>query len=393
MRSVHAPASPALTLEINRHDGPLAALEGVWTRLDDPAHPGAAFRSFPWISSWWSEASTSRDAEVLVAHRGDKVVGLLPLYAERTPLGGRRLRFMGDGIVGSDWLGAIACPDDRRAVSQAFADALLRTRADELQLDDLGDDDPLVIALTERAPHPSRVVVEPRYICPSIRASGSFEQFLSGLPDGIGAQFHRRRKWLEKRPGHRVETLTSPADVERGLGVLFDLHRQRWALEGGSDAIDGPKVERFHVAAARALAELGWARMYLLHVEGAPRAALYGWQHGDRLVFYQAGHEPAWRPRSVGTVLLGLVIKSAFDQGLAEFDFLRGDEPYKLKWATGFRKTVRVRVRGPGLRPLLDHEARKAMQGAKATARALLSPKAVARLRAWRKQLTREERE
>ena len=42
-----------------------------------------------------------------------------------------------------------------------------------------------------------------------------------------------------------------------------------------------------------------------------------------------------------------------------EFDFLRGSEPYKFRWATGERRTVRVRAVGAGLRPWLKASARE----------------------------------
>src|SRR4051812_35470654 len=355
MRSVQVQANPASPIQIARHAGPLAALQADWAQLIDANHPGAVFRSYPWISSWWNEFSSAGEAHVLVARRGADVVGILPLYAERTTLGGRRLRLMGDGIVGSDWLGPVTRDP---AVARAFADALMAEGVDELQLDDLSDDDALIDALRQRTLPPAACEIEPRYRCPFIRTEGAFEDYLRTLPDGTGQQYHRRRKWLEKREGYRFEELRTPDDVVRGMEILWNLHRERWALEGGSDAIDGPQTERFHLAAARALAEAGIARVWLLHVEGAPRAALYGWRIGNRLAYYQAGHEVAWRPRSVGTVLLGQIIKGCFDEGLTEFDFLRGEEPYKLKWATGFRHTVRANVRSAGLRPWLTHEAR-----------------------------------
>ncbi|HUS65689.1 MAG TPA: GNAT family N-acetyltransferase [Kofleriaceae bacterium] len=371
------------------HDGPLAALQADWARLVDAAHPAGAFRTSAWIASWWNHGSTSREPYVLVARdaaQGGQVVGILPLYTEATSFGGRRARLMGDGIVGSDYLGVIARPEDAERVSDAAADALLSARLDELQLDDLIADDPLTRALRDRAPHDA-LLVEPRYRCPFVRVAGRFEDYLAELPDGIGAQWHRRRKWLEKRPGYRLEVLSTPAEIDRGMAILVDLHRQRWALEGGSDAIDGPKVESFHQAAAHALAELGWARLFVLSADGAPRAALYGWRHGDRFAFYQAGHEPAWRPRSVGTVLLGFVIQHCFDEKLNEFDFLRGEEPYKLRWATGWRQTERLRVRGAGLRPWLIDRGRTWVTQLRGAAKRALPEPAVAFIRSQRRAL------
>jgi CelD/BcsL family acetyltransferase involved in cellulose biosynthesis len=372
-------------LRVTRHQGPLEALAPGWARLVDESHPGATFRTFAWIGSWWQNRAPRAEPHVLVARANGELRGILPLYAEPAALGGRRLRLMGDGIVGSDYQGALARPEHAAAVARAFAAHLRQIAADELVLDDLHDGDPLVAACADSLA--GRAVRVERYLCPHVRLDGDFDEYLRCLPGGVGPQWHRRRKWLERFADYRIEELRAPDDVERGLAVLFDLHRQRWALEGGSDAIDGTRVETFHRAAGRALAEAGWARVYLMHADGAPRAALYGFRHGDRFAFYQAGHEPAWRPRSVGTVLLGHVIKQCFAERLTEFDFLRGSEPYKLKWANGARHTVSVRARGTGLRARLSSETRALAAQLRSTAKRLLPESAVEWVRALRRRL------
>lgn len=359
MRSAPSPSELAAPIEVAVWRGDLASLAAAWQPLVDPTHPGAAFRSWAWSSAWWNQFSLGREAHVLVAREAGEVVGLLPLYAEPSPLGGRRLALFGDGIVGSDYLGALARPADAARVAAAFAEYCATAQYDQICLDGLLDDDPLLRALAVALP-PERAVVEPRYLCPHVSLDGDFETYLAELPDGTGPQWHRRRRWLEKRPGFALDELRAPDEIARGLDALFDLHHKRWARDGGSDAIDGPEVEAFHRRAAHALAELGWARLYLLTVEDAPRAALYGFRHGDRFAFYQAGYDPDWSQRSVGTVLLGHCVRRAFDEGAREFDFLRGSEPYKLKWANGERHTVRLRAHDGSLRARLHHAGRNA---------------------------------
>src|ERR1700751_2004590 len=99
-------------LEVSIHSEPLLPLASEWSALVDERHPGAPFRTFAWVSSWWNAFSTGREPMVLLARRGKAPAGVLPLYVERTTLGGQRLRLMGDGIVGSDYLGAIARPEE-----------------------------------------------------------------------------------------------------------------------------------------------------------------------------------------------------------------------------------------------------------------------------------------
>lgn len=383
MRNLAAAAAGS-ALEIVRHDPPLAELAAVWKQLSDERHPGAPFRSHPWMSAWWSSFSAQTEPLVLLARSGADVVGILPLYVEPAPLGGRRVRAMGDQHVGSDYLGVICRPADAERVARSFAAHLSSLRDDDLQLDDLLDDDPLARALAaERRP----VTRQLRYPCPFVGIDGDFDRYLAARPGGLAQQMKRRRRWLEKRPGYRFEILSQPRDLERGMEVLFELHRRRWALDGGSDGINGPAVEAFHRTAVAGLAALGWARLFMLHVEGEPRAVLYGFRHGDRFSFYQAGHDPAWRVRSVGSVLLHLTLQWCFSEGLVEFDFLHGDEPYKLGWATGARHTVRVRARASGARPWLRDRGRAAEASLRQLAKRILSPPSVQWLRGKRMAL------
>jgi hypothetical protein len=59
-------------------------------------------------------------------------------------------------------------------------------------------------------------------------------------------------------------------------------------------------------------------------------------------------------------VLLGEIVRGCFSDGISEFDFLRGTEPYKLKWANGWRETVRLRARDASWRALLHDTGRSA---------------------------------
>jgi len=388
MRSAQSLPELAPAIEVAAHRGDLEALAPAWDALVDPAHPGAAFRSWAWISAWWKSFSTGREPFVLVAREAGVPVGILPLCSERSPLGGRRLLFMGEGIVGSDYLGIACRRGDEERLARAFADALARESFDELSLDGILRGDPLLPALEGVLPA-SRAEVELRYKCPHITLAGDFDRYLATLPDGTGAQWKRRLRWLEKRPGFEIERLTDAGAIVCGLDALFELHHKRWSVEGGSDAIDGPAVEAFHRTAARALAERGQARLYLMQVEGAPRAALYGFVHGDRFAFYQAGYDPEWRQRSVGTVLLGHIVRECFGEARSEFDFLRGTEPYKLKWANGWRETVRLRARDASLRALIHDAGRTAYWRLREAGKRALPDSALDWARRARKKVTR----
>jgi CelD/BcsL family acetyltransferase involved in cellulose biosynthesis len=332
-----------LAVEAVRDPSRLGELGAAWDRLIDDRTPGAVFRSSAWLEPWWRIFGAGRELRLLVAWAGGRLAAALPCYRELTPIG-PRLRLMGDGVVGSDYLGVSAAPADMEAACAAFARHLVE-RERGARLDGVFAGDALVHALErETARLGARLDRRAAPPCPYVTLDGEFSRWLATRPHGAGAQYLRRRRWLAARPGFRHEVVHEPGAIAGALETLFALHRARWAEAGGSGGIVSARVEAFHRAAARALAARGWARIHLLHVEGAPRAALYGFQRGPRFAFYQSGFDPSWRERSVGAVLMGAAIETAFAAGLHEFDLLHGDEPYKARWADRRRDLVHLRL-------------------------------------------------
>ena len=64
----------------------------------------------------------------------------------------------------------------------------------------------------------------------------------------------------------------------------------------------------------------------------------------NRMSFYQAGRLTDREWRGAGSVLRFDVISSAIDEGMVEYDLLRGGENYKVEWANGERALDRVRT-------------------------------------------------
>jgi len=57
----------------------------------------------------------------------------------------------------------------------------------------------------------------------------------------------------------------------------------------------------------------------------------------DRVWFYQGAYSEEYRKYYPGGVLHFCAIRHACQAGLSEYDFLRGDEPYKAEWTNGQR--------------------------------------------------------
>ncbi|MGQ0504185.1 MAG: GNAT family N-acetyltransferase [Myxococcaceae bacterium] len=333
--------------------GELAAMRTEWNALHDASAAGA-FLSWEWIYPWCRRIGADWRLFLLAARdRQGALLGLLPLGVEKSR-GARRLAFLAATHVGSDDLDQIAVRGLDRELARRFAHELHLRRGgwDLLDLTDLREDSVLLEALREKFLDEGDVVLNrERYLCPfeTFAPGETFDAFLHRT--ARRDNYLRRKKWLEKQPGYRIEKTDVPQELARPLAEFFWLHSLRWADDGGSQGIKGPGVEAFHREATHLLAERGQLRLYTLRMGDAAVASVYGIFQGDRFLYFQSGYDPAWRNKSVGLVLVGETFKDAIERGCRGYEFLRGTESYKADWASQVRKTAAIRIhsaRGPG---------------------------------------------
>jgi CelD/BcsL family acetyltransferase involved in cellulose biosynthesis len=110
----------------------------------------------------------------------------------------------------------------------------------------------------------------------------------------------------------------------------------------------GASKRGFHREIAKSCAERGWLRLHGLRLEGALKAILYCFAFKGKGYYYLGGFNPELSKYSLGTVLTGFAIRDAIDSGCDEFDFLRGNEPYKSRWTKESRMNSRLIVRRDG---------------------------------------------
>jgi len=142
----------------------------------------------------------------------------------------------------------------------------------------------------------------------------------------------------------RFRLATDPDRLDSDLDALFALHAARWRGKRSPFAA----AEAFHRDFARLAHERGRLRLWFLELDGRPAAALYGFRFGAKESFFQSGRDPAVRDGSPGFVLLAHGVEEALSAGARECNFLRGDDPYKLRLASEERTLETVALaRGP----------------------------------------------
>ena len=301
----------------------LAALRDEWSVLGE--RTGNLFATWEWSSTWWEELGGGR--RLLAAACRDEaggLVGLLPAYLARETGPIRLIRLLGHGQ--GDRLGPICMPADRERVAAALRVALRsRPWANALVLAEQLPTDEGWAALLD-----GRVVN--REASPVLDvATNDWDEFLAGRTTSLRKQVRYQERRLEREHELRYRLIEDAAALPEALDVLFTLHGTRWGTAG---AAAYGAAQRFHRAFATRALERGWLRLWFLELDGQPVAAWHGFRFGGSDWHYQSGRDPGWDRYSVGAVLLAHTIRDCVESGLPRYLFLRGDEPYKLRFAT-----------------------------------------------------------
>ncbi len=343
-------ATGGLTIEVVRDDAGFAGMRSGWGDLLEESE-ASIFNSWEWLYTWYRRLGSDRSPWILAARdRESRLAGILPLALDRRRALGRsirRLSFLGETHVSSEYLDVVASPGLREEVTRAFTSALLlhREEWDLLDLVDLDARSPTIGTLRSAfGEDPYEVRVAEAEVCPftTFTPGEKFEEFLERT--SVGNAFLQRRRWLAKQEGFHIDRTEDPRRIPRPLGQLFHLHARRWASEGGSQGISGPPVEAFHRDATQLLAERGKVRLFVMWVGREAVASVYGLVHGGKFSCYQCAYNLDWAKRSVGMVLFGETFRNALETGLREYDFLRGAESYKFRWTDRRRETVSLRI-------------------------------------------------
>jgi hypothetical protein len=302
-----------------------------------------------------------------VVRRGERLVGVLPLYVGRKgnlPFAPRRLAFVSTGAAEfeetcTEYLNLLHAPDEASACVTALRPALLGNldcRWDELDLSHMSEDSPLLELSASCAGSFRRVTVTSPGAC-----------HLAYLPDGLEAYLRRlsgdtrkeARKVLQEadRAGMRLELASDPVTIQTFFDQLVSLHRERWIAAGKPGSFATRHAE-FHGTLARLLVPKGQVVLARLCLGGEPFAVINAHRVRDKLDIYQQGVPRRAGPvRSPGTAATLLLMARLLEEGVTTFDQLHGSNDFKRRYFKEERRLSRLRVMRPTWRLLVGNAA------------------------------------
>lgn len=317
-------------IEVARTIAELRALEQEWTRLHEASSNHNPFLSFDWTLACWT--SKDHPAELFVATVRDqsRILALAPLCIE-TRAGVKILRFIADER--SDYLGfltAAGSPEMEQWLLEQLT--CVEGEWDVVLLEKLT---PSYSSLLETVRAPRYEWHKTRWTsAPYCLWDGEWDSFHKEGPVWLKEARRRTRRFLSE--GYRVESF-SGAEAAKRVPLVSAIEVRSWKGRKGSTRLQpGPGADLLR----RAFETLGSRdQMELWLAFAGDRAIAFHiyFVLQDRLWDYHTAYDEEFGYTRAGSVAAYLAIESAWKRGIREFDYLCGDEPYKLERSNAAR--------------------------------------------------------
>jgi len=330
--------------------GEFEALSGVWNNLlQSNGSENSIYLTHEWVSTWWKNFGEGKKLNILLIEREKQIVGIIPLIRNEYRVGLFKLHTLESmGPFNSNFVGLIPPENGEEVIT-----ALLSYLAGELNKSNS-------IMMLKEVPEGSRfldllrshvsafsknMVVQERVttLAPYILLPATWDEYFHSL--SRKRQWALRRGLRDSQKTHGFEFQICAEDqLNDKLDEFFDLHQSRWRSDNIKGIFSDPRMKEFYRDLATLFLKRNWLNFSYLTAGGEMTSAVYGYIYNGKMYPSTAARDLRYAEYGVGHLHYMFLIKYAIEKGLREFDFLKGDEPYKFYWAKAARKYTRVMI-------------------------------------------------
>jgi CelD/BcsL family acetyltransferase involved in cellulose biosynthesis len=326
----------------------ILASEAQWSNVKS-SH---SMLRWDWIAIWLKHFESRATPAVIVATDTDgRWIGIAPFCLETSSSFTKKLRLVSSGTACGDYIGLIVDEANSTSFAEHVADFIVAN---------IGSNKPLgpidLIELEGTATADPTI----HYFCELLKALGfsmhesSLEScWVVELPDTfetLQSQFskslRRKVKAAKKRlAADSTEILYANSNnFTSSWNSFVDLHQRRRATLGQPGCFACPEFEGFLKEATQRKLATDRASLIQINRDASPLAGVLLFEEDDAVRMYQSGFDPDRNSLEPGYQLIVVSIQHAIEKSKTQFDFLRGDEPYKARWCTEPQGLQKIRL-------------------------------------------------
>jgi CelD/BcsL family acetyltransferase involved in cellulose biosynthesis len=328
------------------------ALREEWDALAARGPVDQPFVAHGWIAAWLEAFAPQAAPLVLVARASSgEPLGMAPFLEERSGARVRLVSPVNDHSCRFEW---VLGPDASSAVAALWDHLRDQVRWDTLVLRDVQRDGPTSTLLEPLARADRHLTGRWASISsPRLRLGGAPAEERTSAR--FRANLRRRAKRLQEMGALALRRTGLPEEVDGALADFLALEAAGWKGEGGTAIALDPALVRFYGRIARHAAARGALAMRALTLDGRPIAVHFGIIHRGVYHLPKTAYDERLGNVSPGQLLQREVLAECEARGLAAFDFLGPDMPWKRDWEPEHAPHDWLYVYRPSLAGLLVH--------------------------------------
>lgn len=318
----------------------LFSLRDIWNNLLKRSGVDNVFSTFEWISTWWKYfGDSNKKLFILVVEDNKDIIGIAPLVVDKkriakSPCKIKTITFARESP--SDYRDFIIIKK-REEVLKLILEYLTKNKRlwDKIDLQHIPSYSPniqILNSLLEKSPFffEKGIII----LCPYITLNGEFEEYFSNLGHDLRYYVRSTIRKLEKIS--RLEFLhyekVNEEELDRIIEEFVKLNEKRYNLTKHKGIFLRHPNSEFTKEVIKIFNQKDWLDLQVLKCNGNIICYSICFKYNKILYFWQTSYDPSYYKYSPGICLLKFAIEDSFKRGYKEFDFLRGDEEYKLRW-------------------------------------------------------------
>ena len=324
-----------LTVDVITTDKGFVALKDAWDALVAAQDESNIFVEHDWLYTCWRHFGREEDLFIVTVRQGGLLKAIAPFMKVR------RFGFIGLEFIGaafSDFEGVILAPGDEASVFQVLFDFIfsgkhahfcrvrrIKENTATKRFFGIGIKEGRARVIVNVQPHKERA--------PYLDLGQGWSELIKGLRTKFLSDTDRLERKLGREQGFRIEQVPgidgSFSDLLGRIPLMCGNNKERGGL------LDQPRIAFLNDVAVK-FRDKGWMDVKALFIKDKIAAVQMGFIYRDNYYYYLPAFDEAFRQYGVGRILLKNLIGTSFERGLKIFDFMLGEEKYKLEWNPHF---------------------------------------------------------
>jgi len=320
-----------------------------WNDIMSQTTAAHAQLTHEWLSSWWEVFGDNNKLSLITVTDGRHVVGIAPLIISKVigkaGLELRKLTFVGDGLT--DYQDLLIVNEKREAIVRVLLERIVKDkdRWDAIHFRNVRGDSPNLPIVREALRETSLTFRERVNIqSPYIAIDREWTDYYGALSKKMRSDMRRQLKRLAEMGRVEFARLHDVDDVTDVLNTIKSIHVKCRQAQGGTSLYTNARRFRFASLILKRFGARKSLDLALLKLNDRVIAYYLGFVYDNIVYFWNTGFDPDFSRLSPGKLLLHYGIKDSFRERFRGFDFMVGEEPYKLQWTSLVRPNYELFV-------------------------------------------------